>query len=183
MQGTFRRLQQEDTGRLKRVTYWCLCKHKAYSINNTLVPLRIHKLNIRKWIHYINTTSGLLLIYEQITLNKTMLYNVVFQQSSALTDKIPKLNSKLSACRFWSVSVKSLITSRRIYWIIYWIIVGKIESIQISVRTTDNTTITCTPGFWDRLFLLLGRFIFCLVYVGFWWFCFSCLADLWVFFL
>lgn len=144
------------------------------------MPLETHKLNIRKWIHYISTTSVLLFIYEKIMFNKTMVYNVVFWQSSALTDKILKLNSKLSACRFWSISVKSLIILRRIYWIT----VGKIESIlQISVRTTENTTLTHISGFWDRLFLLLGRFIFCFLYVRFWWFCSGCLAGLWVFFL
>lgn len=179
-QGTFRWVQQEDGGRLKWVTYWCLCKHKAYLINNTLMPLGIHKLNIRKLNHYISTTSVLLFIYEQIILNKTMFYNVVFWQSSALTDKILKSNSKLSACRFWSVSVKSLIVSRRIYWIT----VGKIESIlKISVSTRENTSITRTSGFWDKLFLLLERFIFCSVYVRVWWFCFGYLAGLCIFFL
>lgn len=129
------------------------------------MPLGIHKLNIRKWNHYISTTSVLLFIYEQIILNKTMLYNVVFWQSSALTDKILKSNSKLSACKFWSVSVKSLSISRRIYWITVW----KIESrLKVSVRTTENTTITHTSGFWERFFLLLGMFIFCLCICWVW---------------
>jgi len=77
------------------------------------MPLGTHKLNIQKCIHYRSTTSVLLFIYKQIMLNKTMLYNVVFWQSSALTDKILKFSSKLSGCRFSSASVSSLIIPTR----------------------------------------------------------------------
>lgn len=139
------------------------CNRKIY-MNNLLMfmqtqglfckqhmPLGIHKLNIRKCIHYISITSVLLFIYKQIMLNKTMLYNVVFWQSSALTDKILKFNSKLSGCRFWSVSVNSLIIPTRAHWII----VGKNRVIlKISLRTMENANITCTSGFWARLFFL-----------------------------
>lgn len=121
-------IQSVATGRHRRlrwITCWCLCKHKAYFVNNTFVPLGIHILHIRKCIHYISTTSVLLFIYKQIMLNKTMrFYNVVFWQSSALTDKILIFSSKLSGCRFWSASVNSLIIPTRAHWII----VGKIES-------------------------------------------------------
>lgn len=93
-----------------------------------------------------------------------MLYNVVFWQSSTLTDKILKSSSKLSACRFWSVSVKSSIISRRRYCIT----VGKIQSIlKISVRTTENTT-TIPHGFGIGFFFLWGGlFFFVLCMLGF----------------
>lgn len=151
---------------------------KAYFVNNTFMPLGIHKLNIRKCSHYVSITSVLLIIYKQITLNKTMLYNVVFWQSSALTDKILQFGSKLTGCRFWSASVNNLIIPTRAHWVI----VGKNRIIlKITVRTTENTTITVPLDFFF-FHLLFGGGYFCFGYVRFWWFGFGWLVGLGFFF-
>lgn len=74
--------------------------------------LGTHKLNIKKCIHNVTTATVLLFIYKQIMPSKTTLCDVVRWQSSALTDKIPELNSKFSGCRFEVPWCSSIIPTR-----------------------------------------------------------------------